>query len=282
MFFGGYIMTIQEMLKQKQELGYSYEQIAELSQVPLSTVRKVLGGKTKSPRYATLTALARAFPSPHPAGQAESAAHVHPGQRTDRVAEHPVPYNTAAYKQQGKYTLEDYLALPDDLRVELIDGVFYDMSSPTGFHQLIAGQLHAMLLAWIRSRKGSCMPFISPIDVQLDSDDKTIIQPDVIVLCDKNKYTPARIIGAPDFVAEVLSPSTRSRDMFLKLNKYRSAGVLEYWMIDPEKKIIITYLFGKNDDYSVYSFRDVIPVGIYNGELTIDFSQIDDFVSDWM
>ena len=126
------------------------------------------------------------------------------------------------------------------------------------------------------------MPFISPIDVQLDSDDKTIIQPDVIVLCDKNKYTPARIIGAPDFVAEVLSPSTRSRDMFLKLNKYRSAGVLEYWMIDPEKKIIITYLFGKDDDYSVYSFRDVIPVGIYNGELTIDFSQIDDFVSDWM
>ena len=70
--------------------------------------------------------------------------------------------------------------------------------------------------------------------------------------------------------------------MFLKLNKYRSAGVLEYWMIDPEKKIIITYLFGKDDDYSVYSFRDVIPVGIYNGELTIDFSQIDDFVSDWM
>ena len=126
------------------------------------------------------------------------------------------------------------------------------------------------------------MPFISPVDVQLDCDDRTIVQPDLLILCDKDKYTPARIIGAPDFVAEVLSRSTRTKDIFIKLNKYRNAGVREYWIIDPAKKTVMVWDFENDDTVNIYGFRDSIPVGIYEGELVIDFSVIDDYVTPWM
>ena len=126
------------------------------------------------------------------------------------------------------------------------------------------------------------MPFMSPIDVRLDLDDRTMVQPDVIILCDKSKYTPRRIEGAPDFIAEVLSPSSKTRDLFIKLNKYRNAGVREYWVIDPIKKSVMTYVFENQDDYAYYTFRDHIPVSIYGDELVIDFSRIDDVVSEWM
>ena len=273
-------MTIKEMNDRKKELGYSYQKIAELSGVPVSTVRKVLGGVTKAPRFSTLEALEGILAKTVSEKQKHKKGTYSVNGMTSRVAETAAAYGTRK-KQQGEYTLEDYLALPDERRVELIDGVIYDMSAPTGYHQLIAGSLYRMLVDWINRRQGKCMPFISPVDVQLDCDNRTIVQPDVLILCDKDKYTPARIVGAPDFVAEVLSKSTRSKDIFIKLNKYKNAGVREYWMIDPEKKIVMVWHFEK-DDYAVYSFRDKIPVGIYDGELVIDFAVIDDYVSPWM
>jgi len=271
-------MTIREMNERKRELGYSYEQIAKLSGVPESTVRKVLGGITKAPRHATLAALSKAF-CERSITEAKS-----PGAYQIESDALVLSETAAAYglqKKQGEYTLEDYLALPDERRVELIDGVIYDMSAPTGYHQLIAGRLHAMLLAWISERGGGCMPFLSPVDVQLDCDDKTIVQPDLLILCDKDKYTPARIVGAPDFAAEILSPSTRKKDLFIKLNKYRNAGVREFWVIDPDKRVIMVWYF-EQDDYGIYGFRDVVPVRIYGGELKIDFSVIDDYITGWM
>ena len=275
-------MTIQEMKDRKKELGYSYEQISSLSGVPVGTVRKVFGGITKSPRSSTLQSLARALEK-----------------REDKMAV-GVAEPAAAYavrKRQGEFTLEDYLMIPDERRVELIDGVIYDMAAPTGYHQLIAGQVYAKLLAYITARKGKCLPFISPVDVQLDCDNRTIVQPDVLILCDPGKYTPARIVGAPDFVLEVLSKSTSNKDRILKLYKYYNAGVREYWIVDPKEKQVLTYFFGKKDlekkdlekkdpggevQFHLYSFRDQIPVGIYGGDLVIDFAGIDDYVSPWM
>ena len=275
-------LTVKEMKQKKRELGYSYEKIADLSGVPVSTVRKVLGGSTKAPRSSTLQALSRAFLQDP---VSKDGAGYHYPVDTHNYEPQMVWAAEPAYgfaKKQGEYTLEDYLALPDERRVELIDGVIYDMSAPTGYHQLIAGQLYSTLLSWIRGKKGSCMPFISPVDVQLDCDDRTIVQPDVLILCDKSKYTPARIIGAPDFVAEVLSKSTRRKDIFIKLNKYKNAGVREYWMIDPDKKTVMAWNFEKEDEVKMYGFRDNIPVGIYNEECVIDFAAIDDLVTPWM
>lgn len=268
-------MTIEEMNARKRELGYNYEQIAQMSGVPLSTVRKVLGGATRSPRFATLQALEKVLGSE----MAETGYYSsHEGTFTG-VSEARAAY---AVKKQGEYTLDDYLALPEERRVELIDGVFYDMSSPMGHHQIIAGEIYAALLAYIRSKKGKCIPFIAPMDVQLDCDNKTIVQPDVLILCDRSKYTSPRIVGAPDFVVEILSKSTRSKDMFIKLNKYRSAKVRECWIVDPDKKTVMTFLFEAQDEYAIYSFRDKVPVGIYGGDCVIDFAQIDDYISPLM
>ena len=294
-------MTIAEMNERKRELGYTDARISELSGVPLSTVRKVLGGITKAPRFDTIKALEKVLGKETAASgynsrisdnetAAFSYGNRNPGKESTAfsydssmassapkgVREAQPEYST---KKQGEYTLEDYLAIPDERRVELIDGVIYDMSSPLGHHQIIAGQIHFHLVSYISGKGGPCIPFIAPVDVQLDCDDKTIVQPDIMILCDRSKYTPQRIVGAPDFVIEVFSKSTRKKDMFIKLNKYRSAGVREYWMVDPDKKTVMAYHFENDDDLSVYTFRDKVPVGIYGGDCVIDFAPIDDYVS---
>ena len=155
-------MTIEQMRERKQELGYTYEQIADLSGVPLGTVQKVFGGVTASPRYDTLRALEQVFQKKEPMYVKESA----------------LPYEAEARreKRQGEYTVEDYRALPEEQRMELIDGVLYDMAAPTGIHQLIGGEIYAVLRDYIRTQKGKCLPMYAPIDVQLDCDEKTIVQ----------------------------------------------------------------------------------------------------------
>lgn len=195
--------------------------------------------------------------------------------QSDRVCETVVPYGQ---KKQGEYTLEDYYALPEDKRYELIDGVLYEMTAPTTLHQIIALQMCYQIEKFIEGKEGSCMTYIAPVDVQLDCDDKTMVEPDVIILCDRSKDINRCIYGAPDFVAEVLSKSTRRKDIGVKTYKYANAGVREYWMIDPKDMKVIVYTFAQNDDaedtVSIFGFQDKIPVGIYNGELKIDFAKI--------
>lgn len=253
-------MTLEEMKKRKKELGYTYEQISQLSGVPLGTVQKVFGGITSTPRYDTLLALENVF------SQAETAY----------VKEPAAAYNV---KRQGEYTLDDYYQIPDERRVELIDGVIYDMSAPTSAHQLITGLLYAKLLAYITSKKGTCLPIVSPVDVQLDCDNKTMVQPDVIVVCDRDKVINRCVYGAPDLCVEILSPSTRKKDMIIKLNKYLNAGVKEYWLIDPDKKTVIVYDFAHDNFPVFYVFHDTIPLNLWEDGCQIDFQEIYDYIS---
>lgn len=254
-------MTLEEMKLRKKECGYSYEIIAELSGLPLGTVQKVLGGITKSPRRETLLAL-EAVLTPKAPGL---------------IRETSVAYG--AVKRQGDYTLEDYLALPDERRAELIDGVIFDMSAPTAIHQLISAQLSVIFANYIRKNKGSCIPATAPFDVQLDCDNKTIVQPDVMIICDRNKLNRQRLFGAPDLIVEILSPSTRKKDSYLKLHKYSNAGVREYWIVDPDKKRVIVYNFELDDIPTIYTFEDQVPVGIFDGNCLVDFQEIYDYVS---
>ena len=92
-----------------------------------------------------------------------------------------------------------------------------------------------------KKNKGHCKAFVAPVDVQLDCDDKTMVQPDILIVCDPDKLIKQCVFGAPDFVAEVLSKSTKNKDMNLKLMKYKRAGVREYWLIDTENEKVITY-----------------------------------------
>ena len=195
-----------------------------------------------------------------------------PGQQDNSCLHEPgLAY---AVKPQGTYTVEDYYRIPDERRVELIDGVIYDMSAPTSFHQLISGFIHARLLSFVTEKKGTCIPIISPVDVQLNCDNKTMIQPDVIIVCDRDKIVRRCVYGAPDFIIEVLSPSTRKKDMVIKLNKYFEAGVREYWMIDPDKKEIWVYDFSAEETPASYSFDDKVPIAIWDNECSIDFKEI--------
>ena len=264
-------MTIQEMNKKKRELGYSYEQIALMSGIPVSTVQKVLGGVTKAPRHETLKALEEVFK------EKEWNFDLLDEDMLSSMVREASSYGVK--KKQGEYTLEDYYALPDDQRVELIDGVFYEMNAPTGIHQVIAGELHALFREYIRKNKGECLPIISPIDVQLDCDEKTMVQPDVLILCDRDKLVKkGGIYGAPDFIVEVLSPSTKRKDMIKKNQKYLDAGVKEYWMVDPDEKRVMVYLYNDPDVVHLYSFEDEIPVGIFEGKCKINFAEIYEYI----
>jgi Uma2 family endonuclease len=148
-------------------------------------------------------------------------------------------------------------------------------------HQVMLGTIYIKIANYISGKKGQCVPIISPIDVQLDCDDKTILQPDVIVVCDRDKIKKGVVYGGPDFVVEVISPSTRSRDKNLKLDKYMRAGVREYWIVDPKKKNIVVYADDGADDYDifVYTFEHEVPVRIFDNECKIDFKEIYDYIA---
>lgn len=121
---------------------------------------------------------------------------------------------------------------------------------------------------------GDCFLFTAPVDVRLDNDDYTMLQPDLAIVCQKEKLTKQYIAGAPDFIIEIVSPSTRKRDQFLKLMKYQNAGVREFWIVDVEKERIITYFFEEDDIPVIYGLEDDIPVKIYQRELVIHFKEI--------
>ena len=178
-------------------------------------------------------------------------------------------------KKSGEYTVSDYEALPDDIKVELIDGFFYDMASPSKIHQTILIEMLFQIKNQIKKNKGGCKVYIAPSDVQLDDDEKTIVQPDLFILCKKDMIKDVnRTHGAPEFVVEVLSNSTRRKDMTLKLNKYMNAGVKEYWIIDPDKYYIIKYFFNNMDLANIYTFDDEVPIEIYDGKIVVDFKEI--------
>lgn len=264
-------MTVEELKQLKISLGYTNQDVADKSGVPLGTVQKIFAGITEAPRRSTLLAIEKALRTSYNGDSKKTY---------DIVSDVQLAYmgNTnpkGEYDRQGQYTLDDYYALPDDKRVELIDGVIYDMTSPTFRHQTIVLDIAAQIMPCVEKHK-NCRVVISPIDVQLDCDNRTMVQPDVVVLCDPSKNIDRCIYGAPDLVMEVLSPSTRKKDMVLKLHKYEQAGCKEYWIIDPKNERVTVYIFDDDDIVHLYTFDDTVPVGISNGECEVDFRTIKD------
>ena len=185
-------------------------------------------------------------------------------------------------KKQGEYTVEDYYALPEDCRVELIDGVIYNMAAPSTLHQVIAGEIYYWLKDYIRKNHGRCLTVLSPADVQLDEDNRTMVQPDVFVYCIRKEMVEEEedisraFQGAPDLVIEVLSPSSRKRDRVIKYYKYKNAGVREYWIVDPVEKCVTVHLFEAGEETTVYTYEDEIPVHIYDGKCRIPLNEIEE------
>ena len=269
--------SIQILKEKKKTLGLTNRQISELSGIPLGTVQKIFSGETETPRYQTVLEIDKAI--------ADFAAQLISNAPKDSSFRESV--STYNAHSQHLYTVEDYLALPDDRgqRYELIDGVLYDMGAPTVKHQVIGGFIYHKLCAFKEGNPGPCLPLMSPVDVQLDKDDYTMVQPDVLILCDLGKLSEGakRVFGAPEFLVEVVSPSSYKNDTSLKLRKYLNAGVEEYWIIIPDQEMIMVYEFDseqKGEDVvkgnigRIYSFDDEVPVGIWDSKCKIDFKPL--------
>ncbi len=174
------------------------------------------------------------------------------------------------------YTEEDYYNLPENVRAELIDGQIYYMTAPSRVHQEIVSFLHLEIGDHLRSKKGPCKVYPAPFAVKLFSeDDRNVVEPDISVICDPNKLTDRGCTGAPDWIVEIISPTTSSHDYIRKLNLYADAGVKEYWIVDPlSKKIFVYYLEQEDFKADAYTFQDKIKVNIYD-DLWIDFTELD-------
>lgn len=162
------------------------------------------------------------------------------------------------------YTIEYIYALPDGERAELIDGQIYYMAPPNTRHQRILNYINTEINMYIRKNNGECEVFPAPFAVFLNDDDMNYVEPDISVICDKNKISDKGCHGAPDWVIEIISPSSRAMDYFTKLFQYQKSGVREYWIVDPIKQRITVYFFEK-ELVEEYSFGEEVPVGIYEG-----------------
>ena len=165
-----------------------------------------------------------------------------------------------------KYTYADYENRDDDERYEIIDGVIYMMSPPSRAHQKIIGELYGQLWSFLKGKP--CEAFVAPFGVRLNdaAGDHTIVEPDILVVCDQSKLDDRGCKGTPDMVIEILSPSTARKDKVLKFNKYLQAGVREYWIVDPDEKALSAHVL-ENGKYvtSVYTDEDNVPVHVLDG-----------------
>ena len=177
--------------------------------------------------------------------------------------------------QKQFYTAEDYWNLPEDVRAELIDGQIYYQAAPSRVHQAVLMEFSATIRDYIRSKKGTCKVYPTPFAVNLSSDnEKTIVEPDISVICDPNKLTDNGCSGAPDWIIEIVSPGNSSHDFIYKLNLYAKSGVREYWIVDPRNhNILVYYLEQKDFGVKAYTFRDTIKVNIYD-DFLIDFKDL--------
>jgi Uma2 family endonuclease len=177
-----------------------------------------------------------------------------------------------ALLQERIYSIDDIYNLPDGQRAELIDGQLYMMAPPGTKHQEIVHFLDRTIGNYIHGNGGSCKIYPSPFAVFLNKDSKNYVEPDISVICDKNKIDDKGCNGAPDWVIEVVSPSSRHMDYMTKLFKYRMAGVREYWIVDQNINRIMVYNF-ENDSLMEHSFSDTVKAGIYE-DFEIDFSEV--------
>lgn len=167
------------------------------------------------------------------------------------------------------YTIDDIYALPEGVRGELIDGEIYMMAPPSTIHQKIVGHLFMAIGNHIHTKGGNCQPFVAPFGVLLSGKDN-YVEPDITVICDPDKINEKGCEGAPDWVIEVVSPGSHRNDYMIKLFKYRTAGVREYWIVDPRDKSVTIYNFEENN-MERKDFNDELIPGIF-GDLKISLS----------
>lgn len=177
--------------------------------------------------------------------------------------------------QGGKgHTIKDIEALPDGERAELIDGEIFKMDAPSLAHQELLIELAFEIKAYIKKSKGNCRVIPAPFGVYIKKDNRNYVEPDISVICDREKLDQRGCHGAPDWAVEIVSSSSAKMDYERKTILYREAGMQEYWIVDPEKETVTVYDFAGDGDAVQYTFSDRIKVGIFEG-LYLNFSEMD-------
>lgn len=173
------------------------------------------------------------------------------------------------------YTEDDYYNLPEEVRAELIEGQIYYQAAPSRIHQKILMSVSKTIANYIDAKDGPCEVYPAPFAVKLREDRKTIVEPDISVICDPKKLTDKGCNGAPDWIIEIVSKGSSSHDYIRKLNLYADAGVREYWIVNPIKKSVYVYHLEETKfETTAYTFQDKIKANIYD-DLWINFQAIE-------
>ena len=178
-----------------------------------------------------------------------------------------------ALLQEKINTIDDIYALPEGQRAELIDGRMYMMAPPNTIHQNLVSEFTITIGNYIRSKGGNCKVFPAPFAVFLNKDDQNYVEPDISVICDKDKLNEKGYNGAPDWIIEIVSPSTSRIDYGVKLFKYRTAGVREYWIVNPMKKTVTVFDMENEEQSNQYDFDETICSCIYE-DLKINIASL--------
>ncbi len=190
----------------------------------------------------------------------------------------------AALKPEERFTYADYLSWPEDERWELIDGEAWDMTPAPGTrHQGVSMNLASHIFQSLREGGKPCTVFAAPFDVRLperadqaDAEIETVVQPDLVVVCDRSKLDEEGCRGAPDWVIEVLSPRSAARDHIRKLALYQRHGVAEYWIVDPANRVVFVRRLGESGEYAapeVFASDAKVAVAALPG-LEIDLAEV--------
>lgn len=185
----------------------------------------------------------------------------------------------AIQQEMENTTLDQYEALPEDIRAEVFDGKIFYMAGPSQNHQTISMELSTTINSYIKKNHGSCRVFHAPFDVKLSDNPLTIVQPDIMIVCDKNKLDGKRCNGAPDFIIEIVSSGNAADDYIRKLYYYKNYGVREYWIVDPRRMAVTVNYFEEDILNIPYTFDSTIKVNIYD-DLYINFSDISKLLID--
>lgn len=185
-------------------------------------------------------------------------------------------------KKEHEYTYADYLSWPEDERVELINGTPYLQTAPSRIHQEILSELHRQIANFLVDKH--CKVYPAPFHVVLhleeengnEDDRKNVVEPDLTIVCDQAKLDDRGCKGNPDMIIEIVSPSTARRDKFEKFNLYEQAGIKEYWIIEPEEKILSVFTLQSNQRFGrpdLYTEESQVKVSIFDN-LIIDLEMI--------
>ena len=181
------------------------------------------------------------------------------------VGEEKIMKMNAELAMRRDFTVEDIENLPEGVRAELIDGQIFYFAAPKVIHQRLSKIIFMKIANYIEANNGTCEVLYAPVAVRLVEDGKNQLEPDIVVICNADLLELDGCHGAPDWVIEVISKSTKARDYGIKMVKYREAGVKEYWIVDPEREIVLVYWFEDEKLNTIYGFCDEIESRLFPG-----------------